>query len=593
MLADELLPDPHVSLVRSIAVDADAETTYEAVPRARIRDDPLLGAIGWLRTLPERLLDLFESTPPEPDEDPAETLGEVLERAHCRRLAEDPGNELVVGLTGRFWDPREPNLAAPDAEAFRAFDEPGHAKGLVDVSVHERGPDRCLLVLELRASGTDPAARQALTRFSSLLKSAAGLVAHRALQAVKATAEAGEEETGRLPEPSRTELAAAASPAATLDDLDVEGRRVVLHADLGTQDGSLDHAASTLRTLLDRGAGVLVLGHRSLHEGTQHLETLGGELADRLDRDVVVLGDVGDAPDAAGKLSPGEILLAEHELPDGTDGSPAGREPAWVADLAEQVDAFVNDAFSISHRDPITPGLAPRIPGAAGPALVRELGALDRLGRQDEPRVAVLGGQAIPASLDALGHLLATNDLDEVLAGGLVGQVFLEADGVDTGEGTRSVLRDHGALEQLKRARSLLDAYRSQIHLPEDVAIRRDGGPLDVPVDDPPAQGRIRDVGPDTVNAFSALVDDAGGVLVHGPMGVVEEGYDQGTHGVLHAAGRADAYAVAAGGSTVDAIEAEGVPREGFDHVSRAGRAGLAYLAGETGPGLVGLRPSP
>lgn len=115
MLVDDLLSDSDVHLVRSVLVDTDAETAFEAIEEPSIREDPLLRGVAWIRSLPTRALSFFEGAPPDPQESAWDTIGDLFDANGGLRLGEDPGRELVLGALGKFWDPREPvekNLAA-------------------------------------------------------------------------------------------------------------------------------------------------------------------------------------------------------------------------------------------------------------------------------------------------------------------------------------------------------------------------------------------------------------------------------------------------------------------------------------------------
>lgn len=607
MLVDEILPDDDVKLVRSTVVEADAETTYDAIERARMDEDPVLRSIGWLRRLPERALALFEGAPPEP-ETTYETIGDLFDADGCIRLAEDPGRELVVGAVGRFWSPGEPLETGLDRAAFEDFDGPGFARCVLDLTVHPRGPDRSLLVLEVRALATGDRSRQALTRFARFVEPAASLIARRALAVVQATAEGATAGTpAEVREPTETEIAAATGRVPTLDDAEIEGRRILLRADLDAPhvDGELDgrhleRPASTIRRLADRDAGVVVIGQQTGPKAGQSpsLKEHAGILAELLARDVRFSEHVDDeaAARAVGKVGSGEVLVLDNTL--GAEGETAPVDAsthakrAWVQRLAESVDLYVNDDFAASHSATASMvGLPRMVPSVAGPNLLADLEALDRLGQAEGPRVMVLGGADLDRSLDVLAHQLAEGTVDEVLAGGLLGLVLLELDGVDTGEGTRSVLEDHGALEHVN-ARALLDQHRDRITLPIDVAIERGGERLDVPVDQLPTQGRIGDIGTDTVNRFADHVTDAGSVLVHGPMGVVEDpAFERGTHGVLSAAAKARGFSIVGGRETVIALRTERIDPGQLDHVIPGGRALTIHLAGDQLPSLAALGP--
>lgn len=610
MLSHDYLPEDDVRLVRSVTVDASPEATYQAIAPATIGDDQLLAVTTWLSELPERALSFFQRQ--EADTLPAETtIGDLIERHDVVPLAQAPGRELLVGALGRFWNPIEV-LEDVDPHRFRTYDEPGSARGVVSFSLHERHADHCLLVLEARAKATDASARQRLTRWARFVRPVVGLFARRVLDVIKAQAEAQADggPAPALPDPTSAAIATASGAMVTLDDVDVTDRRVLLRVDVNepVQEGlltgrrRLQAAASTISTLLDEDAGVAVLAHQGrpgredFTDLAQHAEILA-ELVDHPIRHVEAVEDP-EATRALQALQPGEGLVLGNVR--GAEGEVEDVDPAlharrgWVKALAEHADLYVNDAFPACHRSHASiVGLPRLLPAVAGPRLVAELEVLDRVGEQAQPRVAVLGGAKPGKTLAAIAHQLARERVDEVLVGGLLAAAFLEADGVDTGQGTRAVLAEHGYREHARQASALLDTYRSRIQLPTDVAIHREGDRLELPVEELPAPGRILDIGPATANSFADRVTGAGTVLVHGPLGVYEDTpFGQGTRRVFAAASKGSGYAVIGGGHTVHAMSELGVDERGFDHVSLAGGALLASLAGEKLPGVEALRAS-
>jgi hypothetical protein len=101
-------------------------------------------------------------------------------------LAEQPGREIVFGIAGKFWAPREmANLArVSDASAFISFDRPGEAKGAMNILVEPVSEDRTLLRTETRVACTDRRARLLFGAYWTLIRIPSGWIRGDMLRAI-------------------------------------------------------------------------------------------------------------------------------------------------------------------------------------------------------------------------------------------------------------------------------------------------------------------------------------------------------------------------------------------------------------------------
>jgi phosphoglycerate kinase len=392
----------------------------------------------------------------------------------------------------------------------------------------------------------------------------------------------------------------------TLDELAVDGRRVAVRVDVNSpldgdelaDDARLQAHVDTLDELADRGGRVVVLAHQGRPGGDDfgslapHAERLDALLDAPVTHVDALFGSA--AHEAVADVGPGEVLLLENTRfysEEYMTWEPAGAAgTVFVADLAPAFDAYVNDAFAAAHRSqPSIVGFPERLPAYAGRVMERELAVLGDIESTARPRVFVLGGAKVDDSLDVAERVLDGGLADEVLTAGLVGNVFLLADGVDLGDATASIVHERGYSEQLDRAANLLDAHGDAIRLPMDVAVERDGAREELGIVVPPEEGEAAmDVGHRTVERYRASIEEAGTVVLNGPAGVVEDDlFRAGTVGIYGAAADAD-YSVVGGGDTAAALRRLGV--EGFDHVSTGGGACLQLLTGQELPAVESLR---
>lgn len=173
-LVDEFLPVFDVSDSVAVVVEADAETTWDALMDIDLvdvgRQKPLAGALGALRMLPALAEELLKGRRPtaahgrmglrEITEMPAEEGGWLL-------LGERRPAEIALGLVGRFWRPVIAYAAITSGQ-FRDFAEPNYAKTIYSLSVRSLEPHRSLLCGVMRTATTDERARRWFRRYWTL-----------------------------------------------------------------------------------------------------------------------------------------------------------------------------------------------------------------------------------------------------------------------------------------------------------------------------------------------------------------------------------------------------------------------------------------
>ncbi|MBV9914713.1 MAG: phosphoglycerate kinase, partial [Sinobacteraceae bacterium] len=258
--------------------------------------------------------------------------------------------------------------------------------------------------------------------------------------------------------------------------------------------------------------------------------------------------------------------------------------------LAALCDVFVMDAFGTAHRaEASTHGVARFAPVAcAGPLLAGELQALETaLLNPRRPLVAIVGGSKVSTKLTVLEALL--EKVDQLIVGGGIANTFLAASGLSVGKSLHEA-------EMLDVARRLMTKARQRgtsIPLPTDVVVAREFAATahaDVrSVHEVQAQEMILDIGPDTADQFSALLQEAGTVIWNGPLGVFEfEQFGEGTRAIALAIARSKAFSLAGGGDTLAAIEKYNI-EDGISYISTGGGAFLEFVEGKILPAVAVL----
>ncbi|MEJ8574064.1 phosphoglycerate kinase [Microbaculum marinum] len=392
----------------------------------------------------------------------------------------------------------------------------------------------------------------------------------------------------------------------TIDDLDVNGKRVVLRADLNVPvaDGKvsdatrIDRAADTIRVLLDKGAAVLVLSHFGRPKGKvvpeMSLKPVVSALSEALGRPVRLVETDwtdGAAQTAADGAAPGDVLLFENtRFHPGDEANDDG----LAETLAGLGDVFVNDAFSAAHRaHASTVGIAHHLPAAAGLTMAAEIEALEKaLSSPERPVIAIVGGAKVSTKIDLLANLV--EKVDELVIGGGMANTFLAAQGHPVGNS----LCERDKLDTALEIEAAARAANCELVLPTDViaakAFEANAPHRVCGLDEVADDEMILDIGPATEADLEARLSKARTVLWNGPFGAFELApFDAGTNAVARAAARLTKagrlLSVAGGGDTVAALNKAGVTDD-FTFVSTAGGAFLEWLEGKALPGVEVLR---
>ena len=367
------------------------------------------------------------------------------------------------------------------------------------------------------------------------------------------------------------------SSVPSLEDLgDVAGRRVLVRTDFNvpmsgpddarvvTDDFRIRAALPTIDYLTSRGATVVCASHLGRPKGQPNPKYSMAPVRAILN-----------------ELAPGVDLLENLRFNPGEESN----DPAFVDELIEGIDLYVNDAFGAAHRAHASiVGPPSRVPSAAGRLLHKEVEVLSAL--RDAPKrpfLAVLGGSKVSDKLGVIEALSAR--VDAFLIGGGLCFTFLTAQGYPVGDSLCE--RD-----QIDNCKKLL-AGSVPIHLPEDiVGLSADGSVTTFGVRLPDGAKGL-DIGPGTAAAFSDLIMDARSVFWNGPMGMFEDPrFVHGTRTVADAVADTKAYTVVGGGDSAAALAQFGREDE-VDHVSTGGGASLEYLELGDLPGLAALRGAP
>ena len=362
-----------------------------------------------------------------------------------------------------------------------------------------------------------------------------------------------------------------------LEDLgDVSGKRVLVRTDFNvpmegpdnarviTDDFRIRAALPTINWLTSRGATVVCASHLGRPKGQPVDKYSMVPIRARLQ-----------------ELAPGVELMENLRFNAGEESN----SEAFVAQLVQGFDMYVNDAFGAAHRAHASVSGPPKtLPSAAGRLLQREVEVLGEMRNHPKrPFIAVLGGAKVSDKLGVIEALLST--VDALVIGGGMCFTFLAAKGMPVGS---SICE----LDQVAVCKRLLDGPK-QIHLPEDiVGLDAEGNYATFGVRLPDGAKGL-DIGPGSAAAFTDVIMDARTVFWNGPMGMFEDPrFAAGTKTVAQAVADTKAFTVVGGGDSAAALAQFGLDDQ-VDHVSTGGGASLEYLELGDLPGLAALRGAP
>lgn len=392
-----------------------------------------------------------------------------------------------------------------------------------------------------------------------------------------------------------------------IDDGDFAGKRVLLRVDINSpidrnsgrivNDNRIQKSLPTITDLLDKGARLAIIAHQG--DTTDYgslisLEEHASRLAEALGRPVQFVEDIA-GPAAVEKilaLDNGEVLLLDNirylteevsTFEDSVKQAPADMASCYlVRRLAPVFDCYVNDAFAAAHRNsPSMVAFQELLPSYAGRLLMQELSALQAITENPaRPCIYMLGGSRAGDAFGMIQQVLSDGSADQLLLSGLVGEIFMLADGVDIGETTRQFILAKGFEPYIAQAADFLAEHRDKISYPGDVAVESDGVRVNVEFASLDDDMMVSDIGDQTIADYQEAIAAAKTILVNGPPGIYEnELFDNGTQALWMAVADAEGFTVVGGGDSVTSF-ARYVDMAKLDYVSTAGGALIRYLSG-------------
>jgi hypothetical protein len=177
-LIDDWLPRYDENEFHAKEIAATPAAVETALRALKPGDLPLTGLLMGLRTLPARLTGRRrQRAPSRPLLEGVQSMGFVM-------LDERPGEQMVLGVAGKFWRPRGDGVDSLDGpEAFRDYARPGSVRAVWDF-VLEPVAGGTRLSTETRIAGTDADGTRTFRRYWRIVHPGSALIRLEMLRAI-------------------------------------------------------------------------------------------------------------------------------------------------------------------------------------------------------------------------------------------------------------------------------------------------------------------------------------------------------------------------------------------------------------------------
>jgi len=355
----------------------------------------------------------------------------------------------------------------------------------------------------------------------------------------------------------------------------LKGKRVLLRLDLNVplkngkviDDFRIKRILPTIKFLKSKKAKVVVISH------------IGRDGKDSL-RFIAKYMKVNFFPKTIGKevenfisnMKDGDVVVLENLRKNAGEKK---NDIKFAKALAQLGDIYVNDAFSVSHRKHASIVLLPQLLSSFSGLLMKdEIKNLSIPKKVPKPFLFILAGAKFKTKIPLIKKYLSI--ADNVFVGGALANNFFKAQGFSVGKSL--VEKDSVDLKKLMKNKKLI--------LPVDVLVEKNKvkkpseiGSSDVVADD----------GPETVKELKKLIAKSKFILLNGPLGNYEKGYDKATIALLKAVAKSKARSIVGGGDTAYIINKLEIENK-FSFVSTGGGAMIEFLAKGTLVGIEALK---
>lgn len=391
----------------------------------------------------------------------------------------------------------------------------------------------------------------------------------------------------------------------TVSSYNFAGKRALVRVDFNvplndkfeiTDETRIKATIPTISKILKDGGSCVLMSHlgrpKNGPEEKSSLKHLVNRLSEVFNTNVKFATDcVGaDAVELSSGLKAGEILLLENlrfykEEEKGDE--------AFAEKLSKLGDVYVNDAFGTAHRAHASTTIVAKFftDKVCGFVMQAELdNAKKVLENAERPFTAIMGGSKISDKILIIEKLL--DKVDNLIIGGGMTYTFVKAEGGQIGKSINEPDKMQLSLDLLAKAKE----KGVNIYMALDNVVADDfsdkANKQTVKRGTIPDGWEGLDIGPESRELFTGIIEKSKTILWNGPMGVFEfPSFAEGTNAVAKAVVKATeggAFSLIGGGDSASAINNLGFG-EKVSYVSTGGGALLEYMEGKVLPGVAAL----
>ena len=391
-----------------------------------------------------------------------------------------------------------------------------------------------------------------------------------------------------------------------INEVSFSGKRVMVRVDFNvpldenfniTDNSRISAALPTINKLISDGAKVILMSHLGRPKGEEEkfsLKHIINHLSELLNIPVSFSENcIGEkTKKEVNNLQNGEVLLLENLRfhPEEKKG-----DVEFSKQLAELADVFVNDSFGTAHRShSSTTIIAQFFPNNKyfGLLLKNEIDSLEKALRDPKkPFTAIIGGAKISGKIDVITSLL--NKVDNLIIGGGMAYTFAKAMGGNIGN---SLVEN----DKVDLAKSIIKKAKKvgvNLLLPTDSVnaddFNNNANITTSEITNVPNGFMGLDIGEESIQLFSDVIQNSKTIIWNGPMGVFEmSNFEKGTKMIGEAICKSTqngAFSLIGGGDSVSAIKKFKM-EDKVSYISTGGGAMLEYLEGKELPGVIAIQ---
>lgn len=252
--------------------------------------------------------------------------------------------------------------------------------------------------------------------------------------------------------------------------------------------------------------------------------------------------------------------------------------------ITDQLDLYINEAFSASHRSHSSVNRMPKnITSVPGFNFEKEVLAIKEIKNSTKKKLAIIGGSKVSTKINTL--LSLTKSCANIFIGGAMANNFLKFKGIPVG----SSLLEEGSEKMIKQIYASAQEKECEIHLPLDIVLdNQDTSTIDKlsSLDN----FKILDLSDESLKLLTSLIHKSELILWNGPLGKIEDTFfARGSIELAKLLSEVKVDVIIGGGDTLLAINLAGVSFDKYHFVSTAGGAFLEALEENDLPGIKAL----